>query len=127
MNTETVAVLRREAIGGRVDVGTQLASWRRTGDRHGEARRAESRPGMNEFPLLLREDTARAALQQPRLERAINVIYRPQSERASHYLDARLSDQFDAAVHVHETTALEPVEQWAHDEVDLPETFPSGV
>jgi erythromycin esterase-like protein len=62
-----------------------------------------------------------------RLERAIGVIYRPESERFSHYFQARISEQFDAVIHVDETTALEPLEAWARDEVDLPETYPSGV
>jgi erythromycin esterase-like protein len=83
--------------------------------------------GMNQFLLQLREGSARECLSQPRLERAIGVIYRPDSERVSHYFHARLAEQFDAVVHVDDTTALEPLERWAHDEVDLPETYPSGV
>jgi hypothetical protein len=35
--------------------------------------------------------------------------------------------QFDAVIHIDETSALEPLETWAHDEVDLPETYPYGV
>jgi erythromycin esterase-like protein len=66
-------------------------------------------------------------LRDPRLERAIGVIYRPESERVSHYFRARLPDQFDAVLHIDETSALEPLERWAHDEVDLPETYPSGI
>jgi erythromycin esterase-like protein len=62
-----------------------------------------------------------------RLERAIGVIYRPESERVSHYFHARLPEQFDAVFHIAETSALEPLEHWAHDEVDLPETYPSGI
>ena len=62
-----------------------------------------------------------------RLERAIGVIYRPESERFSHYFRAGLADQFDAVIHIDETSALHPLEAWARDEVDLPETYPSGV
>jgi erythromycin esterase-like protein len=62
-----------------------------------------------------------------RLERAIGVIYRPESERFSHYFGAKLADQFDAVIHIDETSALHPLEAWARDEVDLPETYPSGV
>jgi erythromycin esterase-like protein len=62
-----------------------------------------------------------------RLERAIGVIYRPESERFSHYFGARLADQFDAVIHIDETSALHPLEAWSRDEVDLPETYPSGV
>jgi erythromycin esterase-like protein len=49
------------------------------------------------------------ALRTPRLERAIGVVYRPQTERISHYFYARLPDQFDAVIHVDETTAIEPL------------------
>jgi erythromycin esterase-like protein len=62
-----------------------------------------------------------------RLERAIGVIYRPESERLSHYFQARISEQFDAVIHIDETTALEPLEAWARHDADLPETYPSGV
>ena len=67
-------------------------------------------------------------LRQPRLERAIGVVYRPETERVSHYFNARLSDQFDAILHFDETTAVEPLEvtaEWQAGEV--PETFPFGV
>jgi erythromycin esterase-like protein len=83
--------------------------------------------GVSRFLLLLRDGAAREALREPRLERAIGVIYRPDSERVSHYFRARLSEQFDAVLHIDETSALEPLEQWAHDEVDLPDTYPSGI
>jgi erythromycin esterase-like protein len=79
--------------------------------------------GLGRFLLLLRDQE----LPGERLERAIGVIYRPETERFSHYFGARLSKQFDAVIHVDETTALEPLEAWSRDEVDLPETYPSGV
>jgi erythromycin esterase-like protein len=63
-----------------------------------------------------------------RLERAIGVIYRPETERQSHYFHARLPDQFDAIVHIDETTAVEPLDRtdrWVAG--DTPETFPTGV
>jgi erythromycin esterase-like protein len=83
--------------------------------------------GMERFLLLLREGAIREVLREPRLERAIGVIYRPESERLSHYFHARLPEQFDAVLHIDETTALEPLERSAHDEVDLPETYPTGI
>jgi erythromycin esterase-like protein len=83
--------------------------------------------GVSQFLLLLRDGPAREALGDARLERVIGVIYRPESERVSHYLRARLADQFDAVLHIDETSALEPLESWAHDEIDLPETYPSGI
>lgn len=67
------------------------------------------------------------ALWTERLQRAIGVIYRPESERLSHYFTARLPEQFDAVMHIDRTSALRPLETWARDEVDMPETYPWGV
>ncbi len=67
-------------------------------------------------------------LKKQRLERAIGVIYRPQTERISHYFRADLPRQFDAVFHFDETSALQPLEipeRW-HD-AEPPETFPSGL
>jgi erythromycin esterase-like protein len=83
--------------------------------------------GLSRFLLLLRDTPLRDALWAERLERAIGVIYRPESERLSHYFRARLPEQFDAVLHIDETAALEPLERWARDEVDLPETYPTGI
>lgn len=67
-------------------------------------------------------------LSAPRLERAIGVIYRPQTERVSHWFDAELLAQFDAVVHIDRTSALEPLERTAlWDEGEPPETYPSGL
>jgi erythromycin esterase-like protein/predicted phosphoribosyltransferase len=63
-----------------------------------------------------------------RLERAIGVVYRPESERISHYFHARIADQFDAVIHVDETHAVEPLERTSQWEAgELPETYPWGV
>jgi erythromycin esterase-like protein len=67
------------------------------------------------------------ALSEPRLERAIGVLYRPETERSSHYFMARLPEQFDLVVHVDRTRALAPLETWSRHEVDLPETYPTGI
>jgi erythromycin esterase-like protein len=73
-------------------------------------------------------DHAAAALREPLLERAIGVIYRPETERASHYFQARLSDQFDAVIHFDETRAVEPLEVTAEWKIgEVPETFPTGI
>jgi erythromycin esterase-like protein len=67
-------------------------------------------------------------LAEPRLERAIGVIYRPDTERLSHYFHARLAHQFDAVIHLDATDALEPLERIAAlDPEEAPETYPSGV
>jgi erythromycin esterase-like protein/predicted phosphoribosyltransferase len=71
---------------------------------------------------------AAEALRVARLERAIGVIYRPETERQSHYFRARVADQFDAVIHVDETRAAEPLERtagWVEGEV--PETYPFAV
>ena len=84
--------------------------------------------GVPQFLLLLREKTpARSLLMQEQLERAIGVIYRPETERASHYFQARLPEQFDAVIHYDATTAVQPLE-WVgvHEPAELEETYPTG-
>jgi erythromycin esterase-like protein len=108
----------------------------------GPAERKRVRPALNEsyealfnqtgeagFLLSLRDNKSLSnVLRDPRLERAIGVIYLPQTERQSHYFDARLSDQFDTVIHFNETRALEPLERYARwQSGEPPETFPSGV
>lgn len=85
--------------------------------------------GIPNFMLFTKEHNAlHTLLNEPRLERAIGVIYIPQQERASHYFYARLADQFDAVIHYDKTHAVLPLEKnslW--DAGELPETFPSGL
>ena len=83
--------------------------------------------GIPAFALRLHDPGVREALNVSRIERAIGVIYRPDTERLSHYFTARLAQQFDVVIHIDETRALEPLEIWARHEVDLPETYPTGV
>ncbi|KAF0957374.1 erythromycin esterase family protein [Rhodococcus sp. T7] len=79
----------------------------------------------------LRFDTrSRAAqvLSSGMLQRAIGVIYRPDTERQSHYFRARAAEQFDAIIHIDRTTALAPLErtpQW--QDAEPPETYPAAV
>ena len=84
--------------------------------------------GIPSFLLLLDDlGEAAGALREPRLERAIGVVYRPDTERASHYVHVRLPSQFDAVIHVDETRALEPLERDARwEKGELPETYPTG-
>jgi erythromycin esterase-like protein len=67
----------------------------------------------------------RAELADPRLERAIGVIYRPESELASHYFEARLPQQFDGYVWFDETRAVTPLP--TEPLVGMPETYPFGL
>jgi erythromycin esterase-like protein len=78
--------------------------------------------------LLESQSEVRPHLLKSRLERAIGVIYRPATERLSHYFDATLPEQFDAVLHFDETRAVEPLAinaEWQAGEV--PETYPFGV
>ena len=86
------------------------------------------RSGVPSFWVDTAQRDVHDVLATDRLERAIGVIYRPHTERASHYFGARLADQFDAVIHFDRTRAVEPLEptsQWGIGEPA--ETFPSGV
>lgn len=72
-----------------------------------------------------RQTTLRAELEEPRLERAIGVIYRPETELASHYFHASLPRQFDEYVWFDETQAVRPLH--THELEGLPETYPFGL
>jgi erythromycin esterase-like protein len=114
---------------------TAASNW------HGPAERKLVRPalpgsyealfhetGLQRFFLPLGRENSIPDLREPRLERAIGVIYLPETERVSHYFHACLPDQFDALLHIDRTRAVEPLErsaEWERGEV--PETFPSGV
>ncbi|MDQ6787100.1 MAG: erythromycin esterase family protein [Acidobacteriota bacterium] len=84
---------------------------------------------LGQFFLNLRERETEEFLSQPQLERAIGVIYRPKTERVSHYFTAVLSEQFDGIIHFDKTHAVEPLDKvsglMSHD--DAPETFPEGL
>jgi erythromycin esterase-like protein len=86
--------------------------------------------GLPRFYLNLHagEDLEHELFHRPRLERAIGVIYLPETERYSHYFHTWLSKQFDAVLHFDETRAVEPLErtpEWHTRET--PETYPSGL
>jgi erythromycin esterase-like protein len=109
---------------------------------HGEPERKAVRPpvtgswealfhavGIPNFALDLRKTAAREpALHVTLLERAIGVLYLPQTELHSHYFQARITGQFDTVFHFDRTRAVEPLERnvvWESGEV--PETYPTGV
>ena len=84
--------------------------------------------GRDRFYLSLSSPDVRKALREPRLERAIGVIYRPQTERGSHYFHARLPDQFDSVIHIDVTSAVAPLERvGVTDDEEIPETYPSAL
>jgi erythromycin esterase-like protein len=137
-------LVRENHPGDCVNIGFSTYSGTVTAaDDWGEpAQRMRVRPGMpgsyeelfhqaqvDQFLLDLRRAGGSAvdALRQPRLQRAIGVIYRPQTERLSHYFHARLAEQFDAMIHIDRTRALEPLERTAIYEPEEAETYPTGV
>jgi protein-L-isoaspartate(D-aspartate) O-methyltransferase len=85
--------------------------------------------GVPGFLLHLRDparEEVRGELADPRLERAIGVIYRPETELQSHYFQASLPNQFDAWVWFDETRAVEPM-VGVPALAGVPDTFPFGV
>jgi erythromycin esterase-like protein len=67
--------------------------------------------GLPAFFLSLKGDQAPAELSEPRLERAIGVIYRPDTERMSHYFSTVLPEQFDGIIHFDVTRAVDPLDR----------------
>lgn len=138
-----VGQLVRETFGGEaVNVGftTHTGTVTAATDWDGPAERKRVRPSLSGSYEALFHDTgiarfllplgeaAPARLREPRLERAIGVIYRPDTERMSHYFHARLPQQFDVVLHFDETRAVEPLERSAPPaQEELAETYPSGV
>jgi protein-L-isoaspartate(D-aspartate) O-methyltransferase len=76
-------------------------------------------------PAGSRAAEAIGGLAKPRIERAIGVIYRPESELASHYFEAVLPSQFDEYVFIDRTSAVTPFDVAALE--GLPDTYPFGV
>jgi protein-L-isoaspartate(D-aspartate) O-methyltransferase len=84
--------------------------------------------GVRAFFLALRNprrDEVTDELMEPRLERAIGVIYRPETERASHYFLAKLPAQFDHYIWFDQTEAVHPL--GLVETHGLPETYPFGL
>jgi protein-L-isoaspartate(D-aspartate) O-methyltransferase len=83
--------------------------------------------GIASFYLDLRQlnPVGLESLRKPRLERAIGVIYRPETELASHYFQAILPEQFDEYIWFDETRAVAPFETKTLEE--MPDTYPFGL
>lgn len=83
---------------------------------------------LQDFMLVFKQaPQAAGLLDDPRIERAIGVIYRPETERLSHYFHASLSRQFDAVIHVDVTSPVRPLEIAAPFEPQKAETYPTGI
>lgn len=84
--------------------------------------------GLPGFLLGLRHISSaslRDDLSKPRLERAIGVLYRPDTELASHYFQAILPQQFDEYIWIDKTKAVQP---FGTAEMEgLPDTYPFGL
>lgn len=139
-----VGALSRAAYGNRcVSVGftTYSGTVTAASDWHAAAERKNVRPAVNGsyerlfhtlgtprfwLPLSWHRPYIEGLPDRAR-ERAIGVVYRPQTELQSHYFTARLIHQFDGIYHYDTTRAVEPLdrgERWIQGEV--PETYPSG-
>jgi erythromycin esterase-like protein len=67
-------------------------------------------------------------LSDERLQRAIGVIYRPETERVSHYFYSSLPRQFDFMIHIDRTEAVQPLPSFVHERAgEIDETYPSGL
>lgn len=87
---------------------------------------------ISRFTLDLRpgrcDEQLRRALMKPRLERYIGVIYRPDTERMSHYIDSCLPKQFDGYIWFDESKSVGEIERTQPDEpIEAHETWPFGV
>ncbi|WP_419318609.1 erythromycin esterase family protein [Caulobacter sp. ErkDOM-E] len=84
--------------------------------------------GVERFLIDLRpghNGALRADLHEPRLERYVGVVYRPDSERLSHYAHASLSQQYDAFVWFDRTRAVTPLATEVRAGED--DTYPFGL
>ncbi len=120
--THTGTVAAASDWGGPMEVKTVLPSLEQSYERLCHA------TGRPRFMLPLRGHSAaevRNKLMKPRLERAIGVIYRPETELASHYFQAVLPAQFDEYIWFDETHAVTP---FGTKELEgLPDTYPFGL
>jgi len=135
-------LLRETAVGEVYSIGFSTFTGTVTAahDWDGPPRRMAVRPGLDDsyeeifhrlgrrsFWLDLAADHEGVAfLREPRLQRAIGVIYRPQTERMSHYFECTLPGQFDALIHVDRTHALRALDESAGPPLDLPEVDPAA-
>lgn len=120
--TDRGTVAAASAWGGDMEIKTvraaRVGSWERVFRRTAVARSLTDwrSPGRAGLANLLRT---------PLLERAIGVVYRPESELASHYFQAVLADQFDAWIWFEETSAVTPI--GAEHPRGAPEIYPFGL
>eukprot|EP01114_Cavostelium_apophysatum_P023834 TRINITY_DN9107_c0_g1_i1.p1 TRINITY_DN9107_c0_g1~~TRINITY_DN9107_c0_g1_i1.p1 ORF type:complete len:557 (+),score=111.04 TRINITY_DN9107_c0_g1_i1:97-1767(+) len=91
--------------------------------------------GLENFYLIFRSNSASVKpdsevvkeFQKKRPERFIGVIYRPATEKQSHYYDCKLSSQYDAVIHLDRTRALRAMDKESELFADEEDTYPSGL
>jgi erythromycin esterase-like protein len=140
LGERTLGQLVRERHGGAVRlVGLTTHAGTVTAAREwgGPAERWELRPSREgSIERLLHDRGVRAGVVDLRdgtgaadelLERMVGVVYRPEAEIWSHYMNVHPAGQFDLVVHIDETTALEPLDRWAPAPPTAADTFPFGV
>jgi erythromycin esterase-like protein len=118
----------RGTVAAAADWGEEMQVMRVRPAMAGSIERMSRETGLARFLVDLRpnvHEALRQALLGPRLERAIGVVYRPQSERLSHYFDASLPRQFDAWVWFEETSAVPPLA--GAPPHGAPDTWPFGL
>jgi erythromycin esterase-like protein len=144
MTAVAVASLARQRYGaqsGLIGFTTYSGTVSAASDWGGPVERKTVRPGMAgsyeelfhtigvpRFSLMMDDPPVRDATRGPLLERAIGVVYKPETERQSHYFQSQLPEQFDAVIHIDRTRAVEPLERtalWEKGEVS--ETYPTGL
>ena len=85
--------------------------------------------GLPKLMLPMRDAAAvQQVLMAPRRERAIGVIYRPDTELHSHYFHATLPRQFDALIHIDSSSAVVPLDEREEPALrEAAETYPTGL
>lgn len=122
----TASIPRRLRAPARVTGASNISATTRKAMRS-RSRRASNRARTRRLRNSSTFDVA-TALRGASVQRAIGVIYRPDTERWSHYFEARLPEQFDALIHLDNTKALTPLDRTSGwDEGEPPETYPTGM
>jgi erythromycin esterase-like protein len=140
LNLGQLARQRHGRSASNVGFSTYSGTVTAASDWDGPAERKKVRPGMAgsyeelfhsldipRFQLMLDEPEPPGELRDVRLQRAIGVIYRPETERQSHYFHAHLMRQFDAMLHLDQTRAITPLEPYSEKTEEPPETYPTGI
>jgi erythromycin esterase-like protein len=64
---------------------------------------------------------------EPRGHRAIGVVYHPEYESQGNYVPTVLPHRYDALIYLEQSQALQPLHQEAETDLEIPETYPTGM